>query len=487
MRLIEMLLGDEALFDMDVIDGDLEIAGLTCDSRAVRPGFLFAALPGATVDGRDYISSAQDNGAVAVLAPVGTINDYEANIPVIEDGNVRMRFAKMAANFYANQPETVAAITGTNGKTSTAAFLRKIWDRLGQQAASLGTLGVHGPGVDEASTLTTPDPVALHETLARLANAGIDHLAMEASSHGLEQFRLDGVKVKAAGFTNISRDHLDYHGSMGEYLKAKLRLFSDVVEDGGWAVINADSPEAQEIAATARKRGLNILTFGRGGQDIRVLERTATADGQTLSLMIGDQDFKVTLPLAGSFQVENALCALGLAIALGADVSGAVGALEHLSGVPGRLQKVGDINGATVYVDYAHTPDALQNVLEALRPHTSHVLHVLFGCGGDRDAGKRPQMGAIAAKFADHVIVTDDNPRSEDPARIRQEILAACPDASEIGDRRKAIREAVQGLQPDDILVLAGKGHEQGQIIGDEVLPFDDVMVAMAAIGEAQS
>lgn len=480
MRLIELLKGEEALFDMDVIDTTLDIAGLTCDSRAVRPGFLFAALPGAHVDGRDYIQSAQDKGAVAVLAPVGT----RAGIPVLEDGNVRQRFACMAANFYARQPECVAAITGTNGKTSTASFLRQIWQCLGHKSVSVGTLGVHGDGFDEPGKLTTPDPVALHETLARLADGGIDHLAMEASSHGLEQYRLDGVKVKAAGFTNITRDHLDYHGTMKDYFAAKLRLFGQVVDGDGYAVINADSPEGQDVIAVAHKRGLNVLTFGRGGQDIRVLERTTHGDGQVLSLMIGDLNFDLNMPMAGSFQAENALCALGLAIALGGDVKEAARALEHLEGVPGRLQKAGNVNGAAVYVDYAHTPDALENVLSALRPHTANKLHVLFGCGGDRDAGKRPLMGAVAARLADRMIVTDDNPRGEDAAAIRKQILTTCPEAEEIGDRRKAIYEAVLGLQDGDILVLAGKGHEQGQIVGDDVLAFDDVLEAKTAIEE---
>jgi len=480
MRLIELLIGDDPLFDMDVIDGELDIAGLTCDSRAVRPGFLFAALVGARVDGRDFIDTAIAQGAVAVLAPVGT----RADVAVIEDANVRQRFARMAANFYGAQPAHVAAITGTNGKTSTASFLRQIWQRLGYKGASVGTLGVHGTGFDEPGALTTPDPVQLHETLSRLADAGVDHVAMEASSHGLEQFRLDGVRLQAAGFTNISRDHLDYHGTMRAYLAAKLRLFSQVVTEGGAAVINADSPEGQEVAAVALKRGLRVLTFGRGGRDIQLKGQVAHGDGQMLSLLINDTPFEINLPLAGSFQAENALCALGLALAMGADAQAAAMALEHLDGVPGRLQKVGDFGGASVYVDYAHTPDALQTVLQALRPHAQGKLHVMFGCGGDRDAGKRAQMGAIAAKLADRVIVTDDNPRSEDPAGIRGEIMKTCPGALETGDRHEAIRAAVKGLQDGDVLVLAGKGHEQGQIVGDEVRPFDDVTEAQAAMKE---
>jgi len=484
MRLIEVLLGDEILFDTDVIDGELDITGLTCDSRAVRPGYLFAALPGAHVDGRDFITAAAEKGAAIVLAPVGTRTD---DIPVLEDANVRQRFARMAANFYGEQPAHVAAITGTNGKTSTASFLRQIWQHLGLKAASIGTLGVDGSGFDESGTLTTPDPVQLHDTLARLAQGGVDHVAMEASSHGLEQFRLDGVRVQAAGFTNMSRDHLDYHGTMRAYLAAKLRLFSQVIEGGGTAVINADSPEGQDVAAVSLKRGLRVMTYGRGGNDIQLNDQVAHADGQTLSLLVNGAAFEINLPLAGSFQVDNALCALGLALALGADTQAAVQALEHLDGVPGRLQKVGNVAGAAIYVDYAHTPDALQTVLQALRPHTTGKLHVLFGCGGDRDAGKRPQMGAIAVKFADRVIVTDDNPRSENPESIRAEIMTACAQAVEIGDRREAIRVAVQGLGDGDVLVLAGKGHEQGQIVGDEVRPFDDVTEAEAAIQEVGS
>ncbi|WP_442917540.1 UDP-N-acetylmuramoyl-L-alanyl-D-glutamate--2,6-diaminopimelate ligase [Magnetovibrio sp. PR-2] len=464
-------------------DEDLEVAGLTCDSRAVRPGYVFAALPGAKVDGREFITQAQDKGAVAVLAPSGT----EADIPVIQDDNVRLRFAQMAANFYGRQPEHVAAITGTNGKTSTAAFLSQIWEKLGHKSATVGTLGVHGSGFEEPGTLTTPDPVDLHHTLARLADGGVDHLAMEASSHGLEQFRLDGVKVKAAGFTNITRDHLDYHGTMEDYFAAKLRLFRDVLLDEGVAVVNADCKDMCKVVEAAELRGIKVLTFGRAGKDIRVLERFPTGDGQTITFMMGNQDFNVRLPLAGSFQMENVLCAFGLAVALGANAKDVAAGVETLEGVPGRLQFVGSVNGASVYVDYAHTPDALENVLNALRPHTQNDLHVVFGCGGDRDTGKRPEMGKVATDLADSVIVTDDNPRSEDPATIRKEILAAASGAQDIGDRHTAIVQAVWKLQKGDVLVLAGKGHEKGQIVGDQVLPFDDVKEAEQAIEEVQA
>lgn len=483
MRLIELLKGLEEMQTGMTADDTMEIAGLTCDSRAVRPGFLFAALPGAQVDGRDYIGAAIENGAVCVLGPVGT----KADVPVLEDGNPRRAFARLAANFLPRQPEFIAAITGTNGKTSTAFFLRQIWEHTGAKAASMGTIGVHGSGFDEPGKLTTPDPVKLHETLQRLADAGVDNLAMEASSHGLEQYRLDGVRVCAAGFTNISRDHLDYHGTMQAYMAAKLRLFAEVVEIGGAAVINADVPEAQEFAATARKRGLEVITYGRAGGRIRLLEREARAGGQRLSLMVGSQNYTIDLPLAGKFQAENAMCALGLAIGLDADAAHAVAALEKLQGVPGRMQHVGSVNGADVYVDFAHTPDALKNVLDALRPHAKAKLHVLFGCGGDRDPGKRPEMGAIASKLADRVVVTDDNPRGEDAGDIRAQIMAATPGAIEQADRHAAIRDAVQALSAGDVLVLAGKGHEQGQIVGDDVLPFDDVVQAKAAMREVEA
>jgi len=480
MRLIDMAKGLESLIETLGEHSDMEVAGLTSDSRAVQPGYLFAALPGVNVDGRDYISQAQQNGAVCVLGPMGTQSD----LPVIEDANPRLQFSKMAANFYGAQPDNIAAITGTNGKTSVATFLRQIWECLGYRAANVGTIGVFGTGFDEPGTLTTPDPVTLHATIKRLADAGVDHLAMEASSHGLEQFRLDGLRIKAAGFTNITRDHLDYHGTMDAYLVAKLRLFSEVVEDGGSVVVNADSPHAKDVIKAAQKRNLKVITYGEHGDDIRLKKCIPQGHSQVLTMNVFSTSYTVLLPLSGAFQMENALCALGLALALGADEGKAVKALERLHGVIGRMQCVGHVNGADVYVDYAHTPDALENVLKALRPHTQNKLHIMFGCGGDRDVGKRPEMGRAATAFADVVIITDDNPRNEDAATIRQQILTAAPGAKEIGDRHQAIQHSVKSLGVGDILVLTGKGHEQGQTINGEVLAFDDVMEVKTAIRE---
>ena len=467
-----------------VLPRDPEITGLTADSRAVRAGDLFAALPGAKVDGRAYIADAIRLGAAAILAPVGTTLD-DGDAVLITDDEPRRRFAQMAARFYGRQPAVMAAITGTNGKTSVANFLRQIWTRLGHPAASLGTIGLNAPNRIEKGSLTTPDPVTLHKTLAELARAGVTHAAFEASSHGLSQFRLDGVLIAAAAFTNLTRDHLDYHGDMDAYWSAKCRLFAEVMGPRGAAVINDDSPLAGQLAELCRQRGQRVLTYGHAESDIRILRAVPAAHGQDLELVVLGQAYRLHLPLAGDFQVSNAACALGLALATGAEQSAAVAALSHLEGVPGRLQKVAATTaGAAIYVDYAHTPDALETVLKALRPHASGKLAVVFGCGGDRDAGKRPQMGRIAAELADTAIVTDDNPRSEDPAAIRAQILAACPNAREIGDRRQAILTAVLGLQAGDVLVLAGKGHETGQIVKSTVLPFDDVEEARRAVEE---
>jgi UDP-N-acetylmuramoyl-L-alanyl-D-glutamate--2,6-diaminopimelate ligase len=463
---------------------DPDIAGITADSRAVQNGYLFAALPGSKVHGNSFIADAVKRGAVAVLGEPG----LAAPAPVVrlESGNPRRSLALLAARFYGRQPDTIAAVTGTNGKTSVAAFTRQLWTALGKPAASLGTLGLVAPHMTRAGALTTADPVALHKDLADLVNAGVEHVAMEASSHGLDQFRLDGVRVSAAAYTNLTRDHLDYHGTMDAYAAAKERLFADVLVPGGAAVLNADIPEFDGLAALCRKKGHRVIAYGRKAADIRLDRLEPLPDGQRLALTIEGRPVNITLPLVASFQAMNALAALGLVIGCGADAQAATDALTRLDGVPGRLQRAAvRTNGAAVYVDYAHTPDAIETVLTALRPHAQRQLVILLGAGGDRDAGKRPMMGAIAQKLADKVVVTDDNPRSEDPAAIRRQIMAACPRAAEISPRREAIFQAVAGLGPGDILVLAGKGHERGQIIGSTVHPFDDVEVAREAVAAA--
>ena len=462
----------------------IEIEGLSADSRQIAPGYLFAALPGSAADGRAFIDEAVAKGAVAVLGPAGTrLKNYGRPVALLTDENPRRRLALMAAQFYGRQPRLIAAVTGTNGKTSVADFTRQIWQHVGCKAASLGTLGLVPAHPAAPPALTTPDPVALQRCLAALAADGFDHLAMEASSHGLDQYRLDGVQVTAAAFTNLSRDHLDYHGSMDAYLGAKLRLFTDLLRDGGLAVINADVPEAEAIKTAVVERDVTVLSYGQAGHALRLAARTARPDGQALVLDVLGARHEVRLPLAGTFQASNVLAALGLAIATGSEPEAALAALPRLQGVRGRMELVARTpNGAAVYVDYAHTPDALETVLSALRPHTEGRLSVVFGCGGDRDPGKRPLMGDAAQRLADVAIVTDDNPRNEDPAAIRRQALAAAPGAREIGDREDAIAQAVEELGPGDILVVAGKGHETGQTVAGEVLPFDDRAVAQAAV-----
>jgi UDP-N-acetylmuramoyl-L-alanyl-D-glutamate--2,6-diaminopimelate ligase len=474
-----------------VLDRAPEILGLTADSRAVRPGFLFAALRGKHGDGRAFIGEALSKGAVAVLtdlreplpapvAPDGT------PVPVIADANPRRRLALLAARFHGAQPATVVAVTGTSGKTSTVAFARQIWTALGVKAASMGTLGIVAPGLERKGALTTPDPVALHADLAALKRLGIEHLAIEASSHGLDQYRLDGIDVAAAGFTNLSRDHLDYHRDMESYLAAKLRLFDQVMPAGRAAVLNADVPEFEVLSAVARGRRHRLIAYGRKGADLRLESLRQDPAGIDLTVSAFGAPVSVRLPLAGAFQAHNALCAAGLVIACGAAPGRAIAALEKLAVVPGRIEHVATHpSGAPVYVDYAHKPDALRAVLETLRPLARRRLVVVFGAGGDRDQGKRPQMGAIACGLADRVIVTDDNPRSEDPAAIRRAILAGCPAGAavaEIGDRARAIAAAIADLAAGDVLVIAGKGHEQGQTVGDRVLPFNDAEEARAAV-----
>lgn len=464
-----------------------QVTGLTCDSRKVEAGFLFAALPGSTLDGRNFIMQATRRGAVAILAPLGTEDTTGdaglAGVAVLTAPNPRRAYAQMAARFYQAQPASIAAVSGTNGKTSVVCFARQIWTSLGLKAASMGTLGISAPGFDVPDGLTTPDPVDLHRNLAELTGRGVQKLAMEASSHGLDQYRLDGVNVGLAGFTNLSRDHLDYHGSMETYLKAKLRLFGEVLATDGVAVLNADDAAYPAFKEAAPGR---VISYGRGGEDIHIENIEALSDGQRLTLRVFDKPYSIKLPLAGAFQVENALCALGLVLADGGEVDASIKALEALQVVPGRLQLVARCaNGATIYVDYAHTPDALANVLTAMRPHTTGQLHVVFGCGGDRDAGKRPQMGRAACQHADDVIVTDDNPRSEDASLIRAQAMAGCPGARDIAGRARAIDLAVAGLRGGDLLIVAGKGHETGQTIKGEVVPFNDADEIRRAVAEA--
>lgn len=470
----------------DLTFPDVDITGITADSREVQPGYLFAAFPGAQSDGRTFIREAIERGARAVLVPSDTdlsaFSDEQAReiSLLIADPNPRRRFAQMAAYFFGAQPETTVAVTGTNGKTSVAGFTSQIWAAAGKAAGSLGTLGAFGPGVSIPGRLTTPDPVRLHGILKQMADARITHLAMEASSHGLDQYRLDGVTLKAAGFTNLTRDHLDYHHSMGAYLRAKTRLFTELLPEDGTAVINRDCPAGAALIDAVRDTGRTVLTYGKATEDgslpdLALLAAEAVPEGQTLHLSVLGQTASVTVPLVGSFQAYNLLCALGLVIATGLDVQAALAALPQIKGIPGRMEFVGSTaSGAGVVVDYAHTPDALETALTALRPHASGKLAVVFGCGGDRDAGKRLPMGEIAFRLADTVIVTDDNPRTEDPTAIREQVMAGCPYARDIADRRNAIAEAMAGLQAGDVLLVAGKGHENGQIIGEQTIPFDD-------------
>jgi len=465
-----------------------DIAGLTVDSRLVRPGFLFAAWPGAQTDGRRFAADAVRKGAIATLTDDAAALDLDEvarqSIAIVTDPNPQRRLALAAARFYAPQPTTIAAVTGTNGKTSVAHFTREIWAALGLPAASLGTLGLVTPEGRRPGSLTTPDSVALHRDLAELAADGIDHAAIEASSHGLHQCRLDGVAISAAAFTNLTRDHLDYHLTTDAYRAAKERLFLALLPPDGSTVINADSDEYPRLSRLCRARGQTVIGYGEAdGAELRITARTPTRGGQALTLDLFGARHDLGLPLVGEFQAMNVLAALGLAVATGSPLEDAAATLAHLPAVPGRLQLVGEPNRATVFVDYAHTPDALSTVLAALRPHTEGRLVVVLGAGGDRDRGKRPLMGAAATALADRVFVTDDNPRTENAAEIRLAILTAAPGAIEIGDRRAAIAAAIGELKPGDVLVIAGKGHESGQIVGTETLPFDDVEVAREVIG----
>jgi UDP-N-acetylmuramoyl-L-alanyl-D-glutamate--2,6-diaminopimelate ligase len=465
---------------------DPAIAGVTADSRKVGPGFLFAALPGATLDGRSFIGQAVAAGAAAVIVetPAGG-----CPIPVVVLPDVRRAYALAAAAFHGAQPATCVAVTGTNGKTSVATFCRQIFERLGHASASMGTLGVQmGAQQLTAPGLTTPDAGDVAALAADLAGRGVTHLALEASSHGLEQRRLDGLVLSAAAFLNLTQDHLDYHETMEAYRAAKLRLFEVLLPAGRTAVLNADSDAFPGFATAAEAADHPVFSFGAMGDGLTLAARTLLPAGQRLKVRAAGRCYDVSLPLAGAFQASNALAAAGLCIAAGEATDDVLGALEHLRGAPGRLQRVGvGPRGGEAYVDYAHTPDGLKTVLMALRPHVRGRLIVVFGAGGDRDRGKRPQMGAIAASLADVAIVTDDNPRSEPPATIRAEIRAGAPGLKEIGDRREAIRAGAALLKDGDVLVVAGKGHEQGQIVGAVIHRFDDVAETAAALGMAHA
>jgi UDP-N-acetylmuramoyl-L-alanyl-D-glutamate--2,6-diaminopimelate ligase len=464
------------------------ITGLAVDSRDVRPGYLFAALPGARVHGAEFIPYAVRMQAGAVLTDAeGAALAAEAlagaDVPLVVAEDPRQALAYAASLWFGAQPETMVAVTGTNGKTSVASFTRQIWQLLGEAAVNMGTTGVEG-AFGAPSLHTTPEPITLHRLLARMAEAGVTHAAMEASSHGLDQRRLDGVRLRAAAFTNLTQDHLDYHKTFEAYFTAKARLFMTVLPEDGAAVVNIDDPYGARLLEMCRARGQHCLAVGRGeGADLRLLAQRPEATGQVLRFALDGVVAQVSLGLIGDFQAENVLVAAGLAMMSGAEAAEVLRVLPQLETVRGRMQHVATrTNGAPVFVDYAHTPDALARALAALRPHVMGRLVVVFGAGGDRDRTKRPLMGEAAAKHADVAYVTDDNPRSEDPAAIRVEILQGCPDANEVADRAEAILRAVDALTPGDALLIAGKGHETGQIVGDTVYPFDDAEQASIAV-----
>ena len=463
---------------------DLEVTGISSDSRQVKPGVVFFALAGTKADGAAYAADAARRGALVIVSGKSS-SIAGLPVPVLAVDDPRLALALSAARYFGKQPQTMVAVTGTSGKTSVAAFTRQIWEQVGYAAASIGTTGVVAHGRNDYGSLTTPDPVALHQLLRELADAGVTHASMEASSHGLDQRRLDGVKLAAGGFTNLGRDHMDYHPTVEDYHRAKLRLFDTLLPKGAPAVIFADDPWSAPTIQAAQAAGLKVLTVGRHGDFLTLKRVEHERHRQRAEVEAEGVLYEIDLPLAGDFQISNALVSAGLAISTGTPVAKALAALEKLKGAPGRLDLVGTtVSGAPVYVDYAHKPDALENVLASVRPFTTGRVMVVFGCGGDRDRGKRPIMGEIATRLADVVIVTDDNPRSEVPETIRAAILDAAPGAIEIGDRRKAIHEAVAMLHAGDTLIVAGKGHEEGQTIGTETLHFSDHEEVRAALRE---
>ena len=455
---------------------DTIVTGFAIDHRKVAPGTVFGAFRGIKFNGEDFVQQAVASGAIAVVARPEVRVEGAAHIA---SDHPRTDFARIAARFFAPFPETSVAVTGTNGKTSTVEMVRQLWRMAGHHAASIGTLGVTTADERVSTGLTTPDVVTFLSNVAGLAREGVTHLAFEASSHGLSQYRTEGLPVKAAAFTNLSRDHLDYHKDMADYFTAKLRLFADVLDPDGTAVVCADDPNSERVVDIARMRGNRIVTVGEHGDAIRLISREPTLLDQKLVIAVDGVEHRVSLPLIGAYQAANALVAAGLVIATGGDVATTLGNLSRLQPVRGRLERAAISRaGAPIYVDYAHTPDAIEAVIAALKPHAAGRLIIVLGAGGDRDVGKREPMGQAAAAGADVVIVTDDNPRGEDAASIRAEVIKGCPGATEIGDRRAAIAAAVAQAGPEDIVLIAGKGHEQGQIVGDRVLPFDDVTVA---------
>jgi UDP-N-acetylmuramoyl-L-alanyl-D-glutamate--2,6-diaminopimelate ligase len=464
------------LRDIADVDSDSEVTGFAIDHRKVAPGSVFGAFRGALFNGEDFIGQAVDRGAVAVVArPEARASE----VPLLTDAEPRRLFAELAAKFYEPFPETVVAVTGTNGKTSTVEMTRQIWRMSGHRSASIGTLGVTTADDQVKTGLTTPDIVTFLNNMAGLKRMGISHVAYEASSHGLDQHRAEGVPLAAAAFTNFSRDHLDYHQTMDAYFEAKMRLFDELLPPGKPAVIWTDDPKSGAVIERAKRRGHEVLTVGRKGETIRLVDQAPTALGQTLVLEHGGKSHRLALPLIGAYQASNVLTAASLVLATGGDWATTFAAMQRVAPVRGRLERaVISRGGVPVYIDYAHTPDALEAAIAALRPHVEGRLITVFGAGGDRDQGKRPEMGRVATALSDVVIVTDDNPRSEDPARIRADIMAGAPGATEVPGRREAIAEAIRIAREGDIVLVAGKGHETGQIIGDTVLPFDDALVA---------
>ncbi|MFL6721485.1 MAG: UDP-N-acetylmuramoyl-L-alanyl-D-glutamate--2,6-diaminopimelate ligase [Sphingomonas sp.] len=464
------------LSDLADVDSDSEVTGFAIDHRKVAAGSVFGAFRGALFNGEDFISKAVERGAVAVVARPEASAE---RVPLLADPEPRRLFAELAAKFYAPYPDTIVAVTGTNGKTSTVEMTRQIWRMSGHRSASIGTLGVTTSDDQVKTGLTTPDIVTFLSNMAGLDRMGISHVAYEASSHGLDQHRAEGAPLAAAAFTNFSRDHLDYHQTMDAYFEAKMRLFEELLPPGKPMVVWADDPKSGEVNERSRRAGHKVLTVGRAGDTIRLVEQSPTALGQTLKLEHGGKLNRLALPLIGAYQASNVLTAAGLVLATGGSWDATFAAMQRVSPVRGRLERaVISRGGVPVYIDYAHTPDALEAAIEALRPHVEGRLITVFGAGGDRDQGKRPEMGAVAIRLSDLVIVTDDNPRSEDPAHIRAEIMSGAPRAAEVPGRREAIAEAIRIAREGDIVLVAGKGHETGQIIGDKVLPFDDALVA---------